>query len=311
MQIAERSLRSLLTGLIDYAGLFPPAKLPMKAAVDAYAKHLTADHAWMLGRFICPVSRFEEFRQAATPHLSRDMTGAVPPWRVSALIDGDLNENMDAIFAFNSEHSDPDRGLAVVDAAELKLPAKANADEIDTILDSFPDDIFPFFEIAASPGHDFRGQIAALAGAGAGAKIRTGGLTPDAFPSPELVAQFIIACDAADVPFKATAGLHHPVRAEHNLTYEPGCPRGVMHGFLNVFMAACFARSASVPHTEIESILAETDPSRFRFSDTSAAWRNRQIDATEIEGIRDSFALSFGSCSFDEPVEDLGKLGLL
>src|SRR6185503_6096765 len=111
-------------------------------------------------------------------------------------------------------------------------------DEIDDRLDQLPEDLFPFVEFPAEVvnGGDARGFIAALAGHSAAAKVRTGGVTPEAFPAPGKLAEFISACHGAGVPFKATAGLHHPVRAEYPLTYEPGCPRGVMHGFLNVFL---------------------------------------------------------------------------
>lgn len=311
MPAVPESLRALLTGLIDYAGLFPPAKLPMQPAVQNFACYLAGPHSWALGRFICPVSRLEEYRREASPLLPLDIIDSLPPWRISALIDGELAENIDSIFAFNHEHAEPARGLAVIDAVELKLPPDADAERIDDLLENIPDDIFPFIEVPVGPDADFRGPIAALAGAGAGAKIRTGGITPEAFPTTEAVARFITACDAADVPFKATAGLHHPIRAEYNLTYEPNCPRGIMHGFLNVFFGACIFHKEVPPHEELVALLEETDPTRFRFNDRSAAWRNRQLDTTDIADVRDTFALSYGSCSFEEPIEDLKRLGML
>jgi hypothetical protein len=311
---ATASLRALLTGLIDYAGLFPPAGLAMGPAVRNYATYLEGPHAWMLGRFICPASRLEEFRREAAPLLPREVLEGDPPWRVSVLIDGDLDENLDSVFAFNHEHADPERGLAVIDAVEVKAPAGATADRLDDLLERVPDDIFPFVEIPTGTqggGGDPRGLVAALAGSGAGAKIRTGGITPASIPSPGEVAEFICACDAAEVAFKATAGLHHPVRGEHALTYEPASPRAVMHGFLNVFLGACIFHKEVPCREELVLLLEETDASRFRFDDRSAAWRNRQISTVDIAEVRDTFALSFGSCSFEEPVEDLVRLGLL
>jgi hypothetical protein len=143
--------------------------------------------------------------------------------------------------------------------------------------------------------------------AGGFAKLRTGGVKPEAIPAVADVAAFVAACAGRRLPFKATAGLHHPIRSPHPLTYEAGAPRAVMHGFLNVFLAAAFAWHGD---RDIEPVLAETDPAAFRF-DNRAHWRNRSLDAEQVREARLHFAHSFGSCSFDEPVRDLEALGLL
>ena len=150
-------------------------------------------------------------------------------------------------------------------------------------------------------------ELDAAKQAGCFAKVRTGGVKPDAIPSVAAVATFIRACADRRLAFKATAGLHHPVRAEHPLTYEPDAPRAVMHGFLNVFMAAAFVWNGD---RDIFPILSETDPSAFRFDD-HAYWRDRSLSAAEVRDARTHFAHAFGSCSFDEPVRDLEALGLL
>jgi hypothetical protein len=150
-------------------------------------------------------------------------------------------------------------------------------------------------------------DLDAVAATGAFAKVRTGGLTPEAISSVAAVADFIRACAGRRMAFKATAGLHHPVRAEHPLTYEPDSPRAIMHGFLNVFVAASFAWHGD---RDIEPVLAETDPAAFRF-DESAHWRDRSLTAEQVRDAREHFAHAFGSCSFDEPVRDLEVLGLL
>ena len=143
--------------------------------------------------------------------------------------------------------------------------------------------------------------------AGCFAKIRTGGVKPDAIPAIADVAAFIVACADRRLPFKATAGLHHPVRAPYPLTYESNPPRAVMHGFLNVFLAAAFAWRGD---RNIEPILSETDPDAFHFDDR-AHWRDHSLDASQVRDARQNFAHSFGSCSFEEPVHDLQSLGLL
>ena len=151
--------------------------------------------------------------------------------------------------------------------------------------------------------------LAAVQRLGAYAKARTGGLTPDSIPSATAIARFICACAKLRLPFKATAGLHHPVRSQHPLTYELNAPRATMHGFVNVFLAAAFAWQGA-EESRIVDLLNEADPKAFRFDD-SAHWRDTAITAEQLADARRHFAHSFGSCSFDEPVADLQRLGWL
>lgn len=311
MSTAEtpRSIHTLASGLIDYAGLFPPAKLGMAEVVRNYAAYLESGDAWMLGRLILPVSRLLEFETAAEEVLPRAPDAQA--WPVSAVLDGELEAQLDAVWAFNGAHEKAGAGRAVIDAVEVKVPdLERGAAFIDLALDIMPEQIFPFFEIPAGAG-DIRGCVAALAGSDAGAKIRTGGVTPGAFPTPEAIGEFLLACHAADVPFKATAGLHHAVRSERALTYEPGSVRGTMHGFLNVFLAAAFVRTLSAPVEGAAAVLREDDARAFVFSPTGVRWRDHGVELLQLAHTRETFALSFGSCSFTEPTGELRELGLL
>lgn len=309
-----QAARTLLSGLIDYAGLFPPAKLDMPKAAEAFARHRFGEHEWMLGRFICPASRLAEFTKAAAALLPgtfatsgyREHAGSSEPWRLSVIIDGPLETNLEAIERFNAHHASEDRGLARVDMLELKASTPA---EIDAAMDALPTNLFPHFEIPVTA--DPRGLIAALAGQGIAAKIRTGGVTPDAFPTPEQVAAFLVACSAADVAFKATAGLHHPVCGPYKLTYEPGSASCTMHGFLNLFAAAALIRAGKADAQAAAAVLRETDRSAFTLSDKGLAWRHLSVEAMALARVRETFALSFGSCSFDEPVDELRAMGVL
>lgn len=312
-----RSIRSLLGGLIDYAGLFPPAKLAMQPAAEAYFRALSGQHEWMLSRFVCPATRLDELSAAASMLMPgtnatsgyREFAAAGEPWRISALVE--RPEDIDLIERFNERHAREDQGLAGVDVVEVKVES---AERVDDVLDAIPEDIFPFFELPPAeklPGGDARGFVAALAGNSCGAKIRTGGVTENAFPTPRQVAEFLVACRQAEVPFKATAGLHHPVRGEHALTYEKGAARCTMHGFLNVFVAGCFVFGKGLDAHGAEEVMQERDAGAFICTDQGLTWRNHVLDITEIARAREAFALSFGSCSFDEPVEDLKKAGML
>ncbi|MCA9294614.1 MAG: hypothetical protein KDA20_12445, partial [Phycisphaerales bacterium] len=289
-----QSVRTLLTGLIDYAGLFPPTACDMATAVQTYARDLASPHAWMLSRLIVPVARLGEFETASEALLPRAGADGPPePWRVSALIGQDLKRDIDTLFEFNLKHeAKPELGAVVVDAIELRC---SNAQAVDSIMREVPEQLEPFLEV--DHRDDVRGVVAAMAGTGARAKIRCGGVTPDLIPSAAQIASFIHACAAADVAFKATAGLHHPVRSEHPLTYEQNAPRGTMHGFLNVFGAAALASACRLDADELERVILETDPRAFIFTETGLSWRDAHVDAGRLARVRESFAVSVGSCS--------------
>lgn len=314
--MATATARALFSGLIDYAGLFPPAKLDMSLSAEAYARARMGGDEWILGRFICPLSRLEEFSKAAGAMLPgtlatsgyREHADEASPWLLSVIVDTDLPSAIEMIDGFNEHHSVADHGLARIDCLEMKVPGVG---AIDEALDGIPEDIMPFFEFPPEvhrPGGDCRGFVAALAGSKAAAKIRTGGVTPDAFPSCEAVAMFLHACAVADVAFKATAGLHHCTRGPHKLTYDPGSDRAVMHGFLNLFVAAALVRGARVEEDTTMRVLQETDARNFHLGEGTLGWTDRIVETMQVARVRESFALSFGSCSFDEPTGELRAL---
>ncbi len=309
------TVETLMSGLIDYAGLFPPAKCDMPTAAANYARDRAGTYAFALNRFICTASRLDELTEHGRVLMPgtyatsgyREMAHIGEPWRVSVVCDRPLDESLDLIDAFNARHAAEDGGLAVADAIELRAKDSAF---IDDAIEQIPEDVRAFFEIPLDI--DFRGMIAALAGnPGIGAKVRCGGVEPGMIPPTDRVAGFIAACAASDVPFKATAGLHHPVRAEQNLTYEPDPPRAVMHGFLNIFIAAALARSLRIGEDEIKRVLDETDPAAFVLTESEAGWRDVRIDPARLALSRSRFCLGYGSCSFTEPIEDMRGLGLL
>ncbi len=311
-------VETLCSSLIDYAGLFPPAKLDMAPAVTNYAKYLAGPDAWALCRFVVPVSRLAEFERSAAPLFSAPGSPGAPaePWLISALVGDNADKDIDEVFAFNQRNAPEDPGEhepssvtsagAVIDTIELKVGAPR---DVDRLMEIVPEQLDAFFEfpIAADP----RGFIAALAGTGGRAKVRTGGLTPDAFPAARDLARFINACRGADVAFKATAGLHHPVAGDFPLTYEPACPSGAMFGFLNVFLAAALLRTGEGSESDAAELLQERDASQIKFSDQGVAWRHVRLSTGKLALVRENFAISFGSCSFEEPMNELRALKLL
>jgi hypothetical protein len=287
------ALRELLGGIVDYAGLFPPAALDMPSAVRNYAAYRGDPGAWMLGRFVLPVARFTEFADAHASLAGHD----AEPWRVSALLGPDARLDIARVDAFNAMQA----GRAVVDSLEGKFTTPG---EIETAAEMVKGRMQLYAEIPLD--RDPEPLIAAVKRAGVRAKMRTGGVVADSVPPPSLVVRFMRACLDANVTFKATAGLHHPLRAEYPLTYDAGAASGVMFGYLNVFLAAAVMANGASDADAIR-VLEERDPSAFSF-DGEIRWREHAISASHAKDVRDRIAVSFGSCSFREPVDELQSL---
>jgi hypothetical protein len=151
---------------------------------------------------------------------------------------------------------------------------------------------------------------AAAADSGHRMKIRMGGETADKFPKSESVVEFLRLCAFHRLPFKATAGLHHPLRSVHRLTYQPDSPSGVMHGFLNLFLAAAFLRAGMEPQRVLQ-LLDEQCEDALHFDSDGVNWREEHLPGAELLLARRESSISFGSCSFTEPIDDLRSLGLL
>ena len=308
-----QSIRALTAGLIDYAGLFPPSKVSMREAVRNFATYRESDGAWMLARLVVPASRLDEFESEAAGSLPTE--AGAEPWRVSALLppagDEKLDGAVERVIAFNKAHAEAGAGLAVVDSAELKGDEAGLASgAIGASVDAVPPEVRVFVELPHE--EDPRGLIAAVKGAEANAKIRCGGVTADLIPSVPDAARFIHACASSRTPFKATAGLHHPLRAEQDLTYEQDPPRGVMHGFLNVLLAAAVAmHDDKVSAADLEPMLEATDAGSFGFGETGVVALGHELSSERLAACREQLFISIGSCSFDEPREDLRSLGLL
>jgi len=276
--------RALLADIVDYAGLFPPAALDMPAAVRAYDRYRTGEHAWMLGAFVVPSSRLGELAEAA------EGIGASTPWPISVLAPS-LDEGVRVRV--------PD-GLHVR-AIEIGPVEPAG-------IRAWNGGVQHFYEVPLDDRLDAR--LDAILRAGAAAKVRTGGIEARAFPTAERLAQFIDGCAERRVPFKATAGLHHPVRGEYALTYERDSARCEMFGFLEVALVAALRWHRRIDAREAAALLGGR-PSNVELSSDVLAWAGHRVDAGEIAAVRRSFFCSFGSCSFEEPVTDLTRLGLL
>lgn len=326
----KTSLRELLSGIIDYAGLFPPAALPMSEAATAYAACRRGPHAWLLSRFVCPAARFQELYDSVFADGAVTV-GDAGPWRLAVLGRGGVttaefrdhfHEDLDLCRTFVERCT----GRAVVDTFEIRWPGKTARDstadpnmllaEITELLArrerSAAGVPAIFFEVPLNAeAEDSIGSLIgtvarfnAAHGTSFKLKIRTGGVEASAVPDVPLVARFIAACAAHRVAFKATAGLHHPLRR------YCAAVRGMMHGFFNVFVGAVLARECAMSEELLRELLGDDRADSFHFRDDGLAWRDWSADVPAVRRARADFAVGFGSCSLMEPVSDLTDLGL-
>lgn len=302
------SVRELLTGTIDYAGLFPPARLEMLDAFLRFRQHSAGPDGWLLARLVVPAARLGEL--TAMLNEARDPQ---PPIRLAALASAtELSSDLADILSFVVQYA----GQAAVDQLEIRLPDDPDrvADAVEQALDAIRERApaaVTFFEPSLLEGWPERlrrsvdALAAAAAGGAVGLKIRCGGLDASAVPSPQAVAAALGACRRSGIPLKATQGLHQPVRH-----FDAGLDT-TLHGFLNLFFAGVLGYCHGLSEEELLTIAEERDPEAFRFHDAGLSWRERSAGLGDIAAARRTAVTSFGSCSFSEPRDALRGLGLL
>jgi hypothetical protein len=293
-----------LRGLVDYAGLFPPAQLDLRQATDEYRAARAGSHAWMLGRFIVPLTVL-----AANLELLRDAP-------LSVIVEGGSDRSswreriknaIGGVVQLLAQHMRVEilevplpAGFAQTDAAVEALQAlRTTLDEHGVAHPA------TYVELPRDAGWRrlLDGTLPEFRRLGLRAKVRCGGVISAAFPSVDEIATFLTATCAAGVAFKATAGLHHPVRQYEATTGFP------MHGFLNLLAGASLA--PGVDRKTLEDVIAEEDATAFSLTSSGLRWRDHNVgEETLVQTRRDRF-VSYGSCSFDEPVDDLITLGVL
>ena len=300
------SLRALLAGSIDYAGMFPPCSLDLQAALQSQSYYVRSPDAWMLGAFILSVDQFS----AAKEHLSQfdpehplHVSALAPKTKNVAAFRDALVETVAAIRWFSASNVD----LISINQLEMALPPGVDSNVLKDVREAVGN-LTTFWEMPADTAER---TIDLLAESNSntndqplGYKLRTGGVTADAFPSCAQVAKALVVPAKHQVPIKFTAGLHHPIRQFREEVQTK------MHGFLNVLGAAVLAAEHKWDEQQTSRMLEDEDKDSFCFDDEFFAWREWRIDVKRIEARR-RFVTSFGSCSFDEPREDLRALGFL
>ncbi len=269
----------------------------MDDAVREYARYRQSSDNDLLGRFILPASRLGEFASAAKSFVASNDTGL---WTVSAIVSAENETDIDSVSEFNAEQAGVE-----VDAVEMSVHS---ASEVEWAANHYGKSFDVFLEPPLTT--DCSELLGAIAKSGVAAKLRTGGVVPSAIPPAVPVLRFIETCARLGLPFKATAGLHHAIRGQYSLTYEPDAPVGKMFGYLNVFLTAVFVR-AGLPEAVLIELLQEEDPSSISFDDGGVTWRGHRADAQCLADSRKLLAVSFGSCSFTEPVDEAKQLHII
>jgi len=316
--------------LIDYAGMYPPANLDLQTAFTNYLNYINSEDEWMMDKFVCSTKSFKEFMNRDSALSKQLLDFKSERWvSFALLLNGGktakeflsaLESDLKLIRSFVNEHSE----LIVTDNFEAKLPEDIGLKNNSGALKKFLNDCSAIFNeneffgskvyIEPPVNDDYEFLFEKLAytmaesdkhGGNSGFKLRTGGVTPELFPTSEQVAFALKACKENRIQFKATAGLHHPIRH-----YDESV-KTKMHGFLNVFGAGILSYANSLSLKEITEIVSDENPGSFVFTEDEFRWNDIPAGSEVIAKARNELVLSFGSCSFDEPKEDLKKLNLL
>jgi hypothetical protein len=293
----------LLSKSIDYAGLFPPASLPLSEALEMFRRYLNGRESWIIASIVLPIDRLTE-AASFLPETPFRLTAIFRRNDDSNLWLSCLKEDCEHLRAFLSAHPQ-----VAIQALEIPLPKPdepgATAKRVEELV-PLVNGYRVFLELPSGDGPEELGAIIAALErhrlALWGLKMRMGGTVSGSFPAASRVADVLATVRDHRVPIKFTAGLHHPLRHWDNAL-------GVhMHGFINVLMAAMFAYACRLPSKNIETILTDEQSKNFVFSGNVARWLDLPIRTELIEDLR-RLIVGFGSCSVDEPLHDLRALG--
>jgi hypothetical protein len=283
-----------MSHLIDYAGMFPPAKLPLERAFENYQHYRQGAADWILGRFVIPARQLADLDVPAGETVALSLIGT--SGETAAAFQLNLEQDLQAAVRFQS---------GTIETFEIRLPEKIAGVNLDQLLSETRDKLAeigsPQLYVEAPADQRLAVLVPTLAQIRAGYKLRCGGSTPGSIPTPEQVARAILVARDHRVPLKFTAGLHHPVRHE--------APE--LYGFFNVFGAGLLAHIYHLSPRELLPILEDENAEHFVFDQHGFVWNGYRVTTDEILTLRQHALIAYGSCSFDEPYEDLRALHLL
>lgn len=262
----------------------------MDAAVAEYRSLMHGPFAWMVRRFVCPVAWLPELL-ALLPESVEE------PWRIAVLgtsAEG-FKQDLSAIERFEEAAA----GRALVESYEVRTAPNLSLSTLKSMANAGFEEVFlevPWDDSMMDALH----QLVEVEGIGA--KLRTGGLEPAAFPPPRRLAEFLHECLSLDLPFKLTAGLHHP------FPHVDQKVNARMFGFVPVQVAVALGLRDDWTIDEMTALLESDDTSGFQIEDRAVRYGDHVITASDLEAMREFF-VAWGSCSVEEPVEDLRAAG--
>lgn len=331
------SLRALLSGAIDYAGMFPPASLSLEQSADNYFRYCKTPEAWMLGRLVCPAAQLDGLAAIVESHPPPNEVRPEGPgnWSIAAVLPAgatvaEWREKLDA--SLPAVRRNP--LAAKIGAIEIRLPdeltlAKTYGElrgAVEPLAAALAAAMLPgvvaFIEPPAAPpvpsaAHARRDNVICWVAkamaefskkrswpAGRLAlKLRTGGLSTTPYLSSAELARVVCTFRDQGVAWKATAGLHHP------MFHYDAAGGGYAPGFINLLTAAVLTDVHQLPEPELQSLLEDENVASFAWTKEALRWRGRSATIEQIAAARRRAFLSFGSCSFDDPVAGLEALG--
>lgn len=317
------TLQTFLSDVVDYAGYFPPSDLPLDDALHNYAAYRTGSDRWMLGRFVLFASQLDQISSQSERFEEQ------PPFRFSVLGSSTDHEE-DFLEMIRNVRSNCSRFVREygdqvrIEYLETKIAGhpeyrqsprriRASIEQTVTAFESrpgAPDTIF--FETDIASTETWRNHLETLTdalamigetdlagetGVECGFKLRCGGEA--AVPSIRQVARTIATCHKKDIPMKCTAGLHHAIRGK-----DRGEEARPHHGYMNVIASSILCESEGFSPDELQEVLADTDADSFLFGESSFEWKDYQVERGDVETVRRVYLRSFGSCSFETPLEE-------
>jgi hypothetical protein len=278
----SNSVPPLLAGLLDDAAMFPPRSAPLP---DALADHRACRGSWyapLVGPLLVPADDVGSLWVRVQPgeQLAVGLVGSI------AVVAGALDAAREQL------------AVRQVEIRQIESPVAKRGEDPMPGLRTFlamAQGLLGYAEVPLTWG--LLSALDAIAearadGATVAPKFRTGGLAAELFPTPVELAAVICACRDRHLPFKLTAGLHHALR---HTDPETGF---LHHGFLNVLGGALAAADGGEA-ADVAEVLATTDAVPLVESVRARLREHRPL------------WLGYGTCSIDEPLEDLRRLGLL
>lgn len=313
-------LKNFAGKMIDYAGIYPPANLNLAQSLNNYLFYRLGEYRWMLNKLVVPAKKLSDLTNLLKDVeidsvISLSVIGS--GGETSSQFTRSISEDIAMVDEFLSGNIE----AANVDVFEVKLPVEImEQDEADDMLDlmistssdldlSLGKEVPVYYEATLGEKHEENilkvvENIASLNNR-CGYKLRTGGAEALSFPTSEQIAFAIMTCAEFSVPMKFTAGLHHPIRHFNDKV------NSYMHGFFNVFGAGILAYTNGLDESELIEVLNDEDPDEFMFGENGFEWNEIEVTNEEIHEARSKLVVSYGSCSFDEPIDDLKVMELL